>query len=71
MAREASVNKELDVTIKAYLKEAKGSGDMKDMAAAIGLAIKWEAVKAKLSENDYGGHFMEDGEDESDSGTSA
>ena len=54
MASKLTANPILEKAIKDLLKGAK---DFKDKALAINLAIKWEAVKMKMSDADFGSHF--------------
>lgn len=67
--KQSSINKELERALKNALKDvtndAEGAYDVKDKMLVINAAIKWEAVKAKMADADYGSHFLDD-ENESD-----
>ena len=54
MSNKITANPTLEKAIKDALKNAT---DFKEKALAINLAIKWEAVKMKMSDADFGSHF--------------
>lgn len=61
-SKASSINKELESAIKSFLKQAKDSGDLKDLSMAINCSIKWEAVKLKMADQDFGSHFGDEPE---------
>jgi len=60
-SKQSTINPSIDKAIKAALASAE---DFKERMMAINAAIKWEAVKLKASDDDFGTHFMDDDEDE-------
>jgi len=63
MAIKQTSNKKLDKAITEALASAE---DFKERMMAINAAIKWEAVKMKMQDNDFGSHFLDDEKDEVD-----
>jgi hypothetical protein len=62
MAKEPK-NSSLNPAIDKALQEAMSvAEDFKERMMAINSAIKWEAVKLKASDDDFGGHFLDEDE---------
>ena len=59
-SKQSTINPSIDKAIKAALASAE---DFKERMMAINAAIKWEAVKLKASDDDFGTHFMDDDDD--------
>lgn len=75
-AKSTTINKELEAAIKDALKKSKEKDanglpnmDIKEQMLVINAAIKWEAVKAKMADADFGSHFLDENDDESTTGT--
>lgn len=71
--KQSSINRDLEKALKNALKDittdTDGNYDVKDKMLVINAAIKWEAVKAKMADADFGSHFLEDdNEPDPDSG---
>lgn len=58
-----TINPTLEKAIKNALFESQ---DFKERMMAINAAIKWEAVKMKMADNDFGSHFLDDKDEPSD-----
>jgi len=66
--KQTTINPSIDKAIKHALATAE---DFKERMLAINAAIKWEAVKMKASDDDFGTHFLDeddDGQQVSDTG---
>jgi hypothetical protein len=70
-AKPTTINKELETAIKNALKLTKEKTpegapmmDIKEQMMVINAAIKYEAVRLKMADQDFGSHFIDNEEDE-------
>ena len=59
--KNTTINPSIDKAIKQALASAE---DFKERLMAINASIKWEAVKMKASDDDFGAHFMDDDDEQ-------
>lgn len=63
MTSKLSPNKKIDKAIAEALSVAE---DFKERMMAINASIKWEAVKMKMQDNDFGTHFLDEKDEAND-----